>query len=548
MAQVINTNISSLNAMNNLNKSQSGLQVALQRLSSGLRINSAKDDAAGLAISQRMTSQINGMDQAARNANDGVSLAQTAEGGLSSIGDALQRMRTLAVQSANSTNSASDRASLQSEVSQLVSEIDRVASTTQFNGLNLLDGSFASQQFQVGANANQTISMSVGTAKTGSMGAYFNTAGNAATTSTQTVAQTNGTVTAADDAAGAAGSWTTANAGTPAYNGVTSANITGSNVAINGTNILASTGYVGTNATYQSADSAYAKSAAINATSGIGGVTATANTTLTFAPSGGTAGSTDFLNITGDGLGTVSGSYALTINGVAIKTYTVTAGAPAGAGVSIDTVVSDINQQSTQTGVVASKNASGQLQLVAADGRNIKVQDAWSGVTNSVGTDQTTATSAFSKVVETVGAIASGSTSATFRGQVTLSSTSNISLSNQAVIGYSLSTQTTAGSIAGLDVSSVSGANNAILAIDSALTTVNSSRASLGALQNRFGAVVSSLQSTSENITAARSRIQDTDFAAETANLTRGQILQQAGTAMLAQANSLPQGVLSLLK
>src|SRR3954449_7627513 len=172
MPQVINMNIASLNAQRNLNQSQSALQTSLQRLSSGLRINSAKDDAAGLAISQRFTSQIRGLDQAARNANDGISLAQTAEGGLGTAGDLLQRMRELAVQSANGTNSSSDRASLQSEVSQLQQELNRIATTTQFNGQNVLDGSLSATQFQVGANANQTINVGIANAQASAIGNF----------------------------------------------------------------------------------------------------------------------------------------------------------------------------------------------------------------------------------------------------------------------------------------------------------------------------------------------------------------------------------------
>ena len=172
MAQVINTNIPSLNAQRNLNSSQSALATSLQRLSSGMRINSAKDDAAGLAISDRMTSQINGLNQAIRNANDGVSLAQTAEGALGSSSSSLQRLRELAVQSANATNVSTDRASLNAEAQQLLAEIQRVATTTQFNGQNILDGSFLTAQFQVGANANQTISASIGNGQTSALGAY----------------------------------------------------------------------------------------------------------------------------------------------------------------------------------------------------------------------------------------------------------------------------------------------------------------------------------------------------------------------------------------
>ena len=545
MAQVINTNMASLNAQRNLSTSQTSLQTALQRLSTGLRINSAKDDAAGLAISDRMTTQINGLDQAARNANDGISLAQTAEGGLASIGDALQRMRTLAVQSANGTNSASDRAALQSEVASLVAEIDRVASTSQFNGLNLLDGSFSGQQFQVGSNANQTITVDVSSAKTSAIGAYYNTAGTNSATSTKALANTAGTVQSATT--GAATSTTTAyaGAGTTAYNGVSSVGITGSNVQINGVSILASSGYTGTAApTYQSADSAYAEAKAINATVGIGGVTATATTNLTFGTSGGTSGTSDFMQVTGAGAA-VTATYAFSINGVNINSYTVS---NTGSGVSVDTAVHDINTMATQTGVLASKTSAGLLQLSAADGRNILVADAWSAVDSST-LGVATAKSSFSQIVETASAsAASGTSSVTFRGQLTLSSTSNISLASAAVIGYASTSLTTSGSVASIDISSSAGANSAIASVDSALTSVNAARATLGATQNRFSAVVSSLTTSSENISAARSRIRDTDFAAETAALTRGQILQQAGTAMLAQANALPNTVLSLLK
>jgi flagellin len=539
--------MASLNAQRNLNTSQTSLQTALQRLSTGLRINSAKDDAAGLAISDRMTTQINGLDQAARNANDGISLAQTAEGGLASIGDALQRMRTLAVQSANGTNSASDRAALQSEVASLVAEIDRVASTSQFNGLNLLDGSFSGQQFQVGSNANQTITVDVSSAKTSAIGAYYNTAGTNSTTSTQTVAQSNGTTFAASTAAATSTttSFSIATGGFPAYNGVSSAGITGSNVQINGVSILASSGYVGTGApTYQSADSAYAEARAINATTGIGGVTASAVTNLKFGNSGGTAGSADFMTVAGTG--TVGATYAFSINGVNINTYAVTG---TGNGISIDTAVHDINTMATQTGVLASKTSAGLLQLSAADGRNILVADTWTGVNATSGGTAAVAKSAFSQVTQTAtNTAATGGSSATFRGQLTLNSTSNISLASADVIGYASTSLQTAGSVASIDISSSVGANSAIASVDSALTSVNAARATLGATQNRFSAVVSSLTTSSENISAARSRIRDTDFAAETAALTRGQILQQAGTAMLAQANALPNTVLSLLK
>ena len=232
MPQVINTNVASLNAQRNLTTSQGQLATALQRLSSGLRINSAKDDAAGLAISERFTTQIRGLNQAVRNANDGISLAQTAEGALGETGNALQRIRELAIQSANSTNSASDRAALNAEASQLLAEVQRIAQTTQFNGQNILDGTFSSAQFQVGANANQTISFGVQGATTNSLGAY------------------QATSTAVTDDA-----------------------FDGAGFTINGVEIGRS---ADTSAAGVSADSATAKATAINAKANQTGVTATA--------------------------------------------------------------------------------------------------------------------------------------------------------------------------------------------------------------------------------------------------------------------------------
>jgi flagellin len=473
MPQLINTNLASLNAQRNLNTSQTSLATSLQRLSSGLRINSAKDDAAGLAISERFTSQIRGSDQAARNANDAISLSQTAEGSLSQVSNNLQRIRELAVQSANATNSSSDRAALQSEAAQLIAEIDRVASTAAFNGVKLLDGTFTSQQFQVGADANQTISItSIASARTTALGASY----SATTTS------------------GAVG--TTA--------------ISSGNVTINGVAIVdsVSDGVSTASATA----SAKAKAAAINATSGTG-VTATANAT----------------SVSGTSMVTASLTGTITINGVTTGSITVGGGTLADDRIA---VASAINAISAATGVIATNtgaDATG-VTLAAADGRNI---------VHSFTTLTAAATG--------VGA------AATTTGTITLSSTGTSGITiggTAAVIGTpadATSTQTGT-AVSALDISSVSGANTAIASIDAALTTVNSSRASLGAYQNRFASVVSTLQQTSENLTASRSRIQDADFASETANLTRSQVLQQAGTAILAQANALPNQVLALLR
>jgi len=386
MAQVINTNIASLNAQRNLNSSQSALNTSLERLSSGLRINSAKDDSAGLAISERMTSQIRGLNQAARNANDGISLAQTAEGALKEIGNNLQRIRELAVQSRNATNSDDDRAALQTEAAQLKAEINRVATQTSFNGTKLLDGSFSNKAFQVGANQGETISISsIVNANDTALGTY-----------------TRATVT------GAAASAFTA--------------ITAGHLTIDGGN----------------------------------------------------------------------GKGAISVGAIAADT---TAAERAGS------IRDAINSVSDQTGVYAVNDTATTVTLVSTSGTGITIAHA----------------GATSTVAET-GLTASTTVTASYTGFNTL------------------------------DISTVAGADTAMQSMDAALKAVNSARGELGAMQNRFSSVVANLQSTSENLSASRSRIQDADFAAETAALTRGQILQQAGVAMLAQANALPNNVLSLLR
>jgi flagellin len=386
MPQIINTNIASLNAQRNLNASQNSLATSLQRLSSGLRINSAKDDAAGLAIASRFSAQINGLNQAARNANDGISLAQTAEGSLGVISDNLQRIRELAVQSRNATNSATDRAALNTEAQQLKAEIDRVASTTSFNGVKLLDGSFTNQAFQVGANVGETISI----------GAIANAQSSALGSSS--VAQVTG-------------------AAASAFTAITA----------------------------------------------------------------------------GD----------LTVNGVSVGAVA----ADTNAANRASSIAAAVNSYSSQTGVYATILSSAPTQVVLTNSGSVPASP--SIVVAFAGASATTATT--------------GLTAAT-------------------------TAATTATGFAALDISSVAGADTAITAMDAALSAVNTARATLGAVQNRFSSTVANLQTTSENLSASRSRIQDADFAAETAMLTRAQILQQAGTAMLAQANALPQNVLSLLK
>ncbi len=487
MAIFINTNTASINAQRNLSTSQSSLTTSLQRLSSGLRINSAKDDAAGLAISERLTSQIRGSDQASRNANDGISLAQTAEGDLAQIGTNLQRVRELAVQSSNASNSASDRASLQNESSQLLQEIDRIATTSSFNGNKLLDGSFTSQTFQVGANntANDRVSINaISSARITDLG------GVGSTTSASTAG--SGTLTA----------------------------LVAGDLTLNGLQVGASSNGA---LPGQTADSAFQIAAAINKVSPDSGVTATANAATVTGGTGATA------------TAVAAGSFA--VNGIDVGAI-ASGGNAVGQGAN---TAAAINKISSQTGVVASADAvTGAVKLTAADGRNIALTQKSPG-----GTAYTTL------------ATDTGLSPAVTNGTVSLSSTSAsgvvISGGNASRAGFSAqtvaaTTVSSVSSIGSMNLSTAAGAVSALDAIDGALATVNSARASLGAYQNRFESVVSNLQTKSESLTASRSRIQDTDFAKETASLTRGQILQQAGTAMLAQANSLPNGVLSLLR
>jgi flagellin len=477
MALSVNTNVASLNAQRQLGASQGAMQTAMERLSSGLRINSAKDDAAGLAISERMTAQIRGMNQAVRNANDGISLSQTAEGAMQEATNLLQRMRELSVQSANSTNSSSDRAALQLEVTQLQSELDRISLNTEFNGQRILDGSFSSASFQVGANANQTISFSIGSVKGSAIG------GIAEATGTEVTAAT--------------------------LSGITIAVGTGSAVNIN-----SSANFTGN--TYQDASSAFAKTAAIQ-DANVGGLSATATTsgTATFVNFGGTAGDV----------------YDLDVNGVAvIDTLDV-----ATTAITVTAVRDAINAVSDQTGVTASVNGA-DITLTAADGRNIVVDES--------GSTQQAATEALSSGDfdgSDAGAV-------TQRGTITLSATSSIAFTGTtAPAGFAADIAVDANGVDDINISTANGAQTAIKRLDAALSSINSNRASMGALQNRFESTISNLQNVAENLSAARGRIQDADFASETAMLSKAQILQQAGVGMLAQANAAPQLALQLL-
>ncbi len=674
MALSIGTNMSSLNAQRQLGISSMSMDTSMSRLSSGLRINSAKDDAAGQAIANRFTSQVRGLNQAARNANDGISLAQTAEGALGEISNNLQRLRELAVQSANATNSSSDRSALQNEASQLLQEIDRVSTQTAFNGSKLLDGSFKAQTFQVGANANETINIDVNGATTKQLGVSdaasvssmqsntamvegdlvingvvigasvaaddtASTTGQAGSAIAKAAAinkkSTETGVTATVDANIAEGATMTAAAaaGRMTINGVTTSTVgtststvnnraaavqainaissrtgvtardTGNDntgvelIAADGRNIDVSFGAAGmtaatgvleganygsfslsstkditiqrgsttgleTNAGLQAGtyktqvatvstvsnsanafvagdfkingvlvgaslassdtastsgntSSAIAKVAAINAVSEQSGVTATVNTNV----------------VNGRTMTATALSGNMVVNGVTTASF-ATSGTDASAA--RQAAVSAINAISGRTGVTATDDGNNGVKLSAADGRNIVV-------------------------ASTINSVATGVRNGSFQGTFTLSSSKAITIEagTNGIQGALNNTDLAVGtygstkvgeSLDTLDISTFEGATKALAAIDNAITSVDTNRSALGAVQNRFTSTIASLNITSENLQAARGRIQDADFAAETTNLSKSQVLQQAGIAMLSQANQTSQQVLSLLR
>ncbi|HEX8988901.1 MAG TPA: flagellin [Rhodocyclaceae bacterium] len=493
MPALINTNILSLNAQRNLSSSQSSLATSLQRLSSGLRINSAKDDAAGLAISQRMTAQIRGLDQAVRNANDGISLAQTAEGALGSAGDILQRIRELAVQSANATNSSSDRQALQNEVTQLTSELDRISTSTEFNGLKLFDGTFGTATFQVGANANQTIQTTMANLRTTQYGNN----------------QANGYGTGGLSAV------------TTAANGV-------------GGDTLTVSGYLGsTTVGVTAGQSAKTIAANVNLKTSSTGVTAYAQTNvqLTFGAAGNYSINLDSDNSTAQTI-SFNVSATNTSDGLANAVQAIN---DASAKTGVTAAVNSAN-----SGIILTNQTGNDIQLSGTGGTNagaITVQNLKLDLTTLGGTvslASNAATNAYTTVTGTL----------EFDSEKSFAITDGVA--NNLLAGSSASSALQ--TVSALDVTTVTNSTQAMRTVDAALTVVNGLRARMGAVQSRFSATISNLQATSENLSGARSRIQDTDFATETTNLSRAQILQQAGTAMLAQANSLPQQVLTLLR
>lgn len=485
MGNVIQTNVSSIGAQRTLGKTNESLGTTFQRLSTGLRINSARDDAAGLQISNKLTSQINGLGVATRNANDGISLAQTAEGALQETTNILQRVRDLSIQSSSDVLGSTERAALQSEVTQLVAELGRIADTTSFGSTKLLDGTFSSKNIQVGAQAGEAISISIADSRATGLGSnVLSSAGGSILGDTvSTVA--NGIAAETDL------SLTTAEGGTVA------------------------------NISYAADSSAKDIADAINTAANGIGITATATNSTTLSS----------LSSVGNG----DGSVTFTLNGSSIAATVTNAN-------DLTSVAAAINGSSGASGVTASfsdPNNLSSLTLSTTDGRDIALSAfAVNGASNEtvvIGAD--TLTEGGTVIGNAVGTISLSSS----KGQIDTATAST------EVFALAASTSSFS-SVQSIDISTYSGAQSALSVVDAALGKVDSQRADLGAVQNRLSSTISNLGSIIENVSAARSRIRDTDFAAETANLAKNQVLQQAGLSILAQANSSSQSVLSLLQ
>lgn len=499
MAMVVNSNIMSINAQRQLGKSSNSLQTSMARLSSGLRINGAKDDAAGLAITDRMTSQVRGLNQAIRNANDGISLAQTAEGAMQESTNILQRMRELSIQSANDSNSDSDRGNIQKEISQLQSELNRIADTTTFNGKQVLDGSFTSAKFHVGGFANESINVSIGNTQATAIGAEQ--IGSAANIGTGVAA---------------------ANDGASTSNGVALQTVT-----VNGSQ-------VGAAITVAANASAASIVGAVNGQTGTTGVTATGSNSVILSGVD-NDGSVSMSLSSREGATGVIGSEAVVNASITTGDYTNLADA--------------INEKSAQTGISAVlSDDKASITLENSTGYDIAISD----FSHSTANDTIDAIGAnVAGTAVTVALTDSGADSVQFGGQVDLSSDSSYSVTYTGADIFAAAAATTAStlsSVASIDVATQTGANDALDVIDKALAGIAETRAGLGAVQNRLDSTIANLQSVSQNVSAAKSRVMDADFALETANMTRSQILQQAGVAMLAQANASSQSVLSLLQ
>ncbi|MFT6906581.1 MAG: flagellin [Oleiphilaceae bacterium] len=562
MVAVVNTNVMSLNAQRQLNKSQGTQNEAMERLSSGLRINSAKDDAAGLAISTGMQSQIKGINQAVRNANDGVSMTQTAEGSMDEMTNILQRMRELSVQSANDTNSADNRASIQTEVDQLSSELDRIAETTEFNGTKLLNGTAGSTTLQIGANSGQTVSFSIDSVTTNDLGL-------------------NGDLNKGELNSGRVGSTATDAA----------------DLLVNGEDVGAVAAKLG--------NQAGAVVDAINLKTADTGVTASAyNVVQGDSESTTVTGITDGMTIKAGSAGTVTLGATSSMDNLVETINRDVAGVTASKGDSGELLLTNDNGEDivvggsqNATSGIADDTYTGFVALDSADNTPIAITGAdptnagflESNGAGSMVTQAATAASATSadkltingeELTYTGAGTASASADAAILAINALTDKTGVTASTDTTVGQQITLSSADGKAIeilsgadtqtlrdgaltkvgmgvemggkvvdslGVNVSTMDGASSSITKIDDALDKISSSRANLGAIQNRLGSTISNLENVSQNLSASNSRIQDADFAAETSKMSKAQILQQAGTSMLSQANASAQSVLSLL-
>lgn len=528
---IINTNVNALTTLDALGNTSSNLSTYIQQLSTGKQINGPADNPAGYSIAQRFQTQINGLNQAVSNGNQGVSLVQTATGALQNQTTLLQQIRTIAVQSANASNTSADRSALQSVVSQLLAQVQTIATQTQFNGQNLLDGTFAGSAFQVGANANQTISVSVANTQTAALGNYVTTAAS-------------GSIYATSGAFSLDGNF--AGGGFTVTSGTTEGAFTSGTISISGAvgsaavKILAGT------------ESAAQIASDVNGVSSQTGVTATAYTSVAFDVA--SSGSISFT--LGNG---TSGSVTNAVN----ISATVT-GDGKTTPYDLSSLVSAINNDAATTGIAASTqtvDGTQELVLTQSQGQNIVIQSSLSGggsglasgstaqlqvVANTLKSDGTVTTGAIG------GALTSGSGGVLIQGVVQFASASSYAIGNAGNVGFSSQAATLTSGVGGsqvasINVSTAAGAQAAISILDQAINTLNSQSGALGAIQQRIQASVSNAQTASTNLQSAQSVVQDANIAAATTNLSKYQILQQAGISTLAQANSLQQSYLKLL-
>jgi flagellin len=506
------TNMNAVSAARNLGYAQAQVDRSMINLSTGLRINKAADDAAGLAISEKLKAQINGLNQAARNANDAISLVQTGEGALGEIGNMLQRMRVLALQSVNDVNTVSERSSMQKEVSQLQTEITRLAQAAEFNGQKLLDGTFQSKRFQVGANSSQEIAVSIGSVSSTGLG--VNTVATAtgtsvisgATAAAATAATSNGLVTQTVTLTGQLG------------NAVVSFSTTGEAAASVATKINQNTGSTGITADAKTAVK-------------LSGLSLTGNISFTLA-------------------GDVSGNVAT--SGLTAKT---TINSQITAVSDLSGLVAAINDRSAVTGIQASIGSNGKSEVILTsnDGRDIIIEDFAGGTGNTINVIGQTfdATDGIGlRDAGTSRTLTTGGTDSTrVGGYLRLNSAGALNVQT-SVAGTLFSTTNEASTlynVASVTIASIDGASAAIGVLDASIQQVSDLRASLGAIQNRLQSTVANLSSSAENLEFSNSRVRDADVAMESSELARAQVLMQAGVSVLAQANQQPQMALKLL-